>query len=84
MPLTIPFTLRVIVQGDPINEYLKGAAMKTKHTMIVKWDMVHEEWTAHSDLFGRETSPVGIGESPADAINDLIEQLDEMEKRSEP
>jgi hypothetical protein len=80
------FTLtpRVIVRGDPINEYLKDEAMKAKHTMIVKWCEHRRAWTAHSDTFGADSSPEGEGESPTEAIEDLIEQLTDREERCEP
>ena len=58
--------------------------MKTKHKFIIKWDNLHNEYRAFSDTLGAEESPAGIGESPMDALEDLIDQLDEIEKRSEP
>ena len=58
--------------------------MKTKHKFIIKWDNFHNEYRASSDTLGAEDSPAGIGESPVDALEDLIDQLDEIEKRSEP
>lgn len=81
--IAIPFTPRVIVRGDPINQYLE-IAVKAKHTMIVRWDMVREEWAAHSDLFGIKTSPIGTGESPTEALENLIEKLTERERSIEP
>jgi len=58
--------------------------MKAKHTMIVKWCEYRRAWTAHSDTFGADSSPEGEGESPSQAIEDLIDQLTEREERCEP
>ena len=36
-------------------------------------------WIAYDDRLGADTSPYGQGETEADAISDLMDQLEEME-----
>ena len=45
----------------------------TSHDWFGSWRM----WTAWSDRLGADTSPIGRGPTEADAIADLLWQLDE-------
>lgn len=58
--------------------------MKTKHKFIIFYEDWTRDYRAYSDTIGEEDSPVGAGDSPQDALEDLIDTLSEMEKRSEP
>lgn len=58
--------------------------MKRKHRIIIDWCEWSREFVAHSDSLGADTSPTGNGESPVEALELLIDELEELEKRSEP
>lgn len=58
--------------------------MKTKHKFIIYYEDWTRDYRAYSDTIGPEDSPTGAGESPQEALEDLIDTLSEMEKRSEP
>ena len=58
--------------------------MKTKHKFIIFYEDWTRDYRAYSDTIGPENSPVGAGDSPQEALEDLIDTLSEMEKRSEP
>lgn len=44
-----------------------------------EWSAVDENYDAATDEYGcwHSSSPVGIGNTPDEAVNDLLEQLDE-------
>lgn len=58
--------------------------MNRKHTFIIRYCEYTREYRAHSDSLGEDTSPEGTGESPVDALELLIDELEEMEKRNTP
>ena len=58
--------------------------MKIKHKFIIFYEDWTRDYRAYSDTIGPENSPVGAGDSPQEALEDLIDTLSEMEKTSEP
>lgn len=57
--------------------------MKRKHKFVIRYCEWTREYRAYSDSIG-EASPEGVAESPVTALELLIDELEEMEKRSEP
>lgn len=58
--------------------------MKRKHKFIIHWSDWSNEYVAYSDSIGPENSPYCSGESPTEALELLIDELEEIEKRSDP
>ena len=58
--------------------------MKRHHKFVILFEPWTNEYTAYSDSIGIECSPVGVAESPVAALELLIDELEELEKRSEP
>jgi hypothetical protein len=58
--------------------------MNRKHRFVIRYCEWSREYRAYSDSIGPENSPEGVAESPVEALELLIDELEELEKRSTP